>query len=747
MTDTGPVDLVDLVGIGLLTELQSTFIEATGRPSIIASVGEKAKGVWLTEPSMCSNLCKAIRQTESGKRSCLRSDLAHAREATEKGKVIKYECTCCGLIDCCAPIYVGGTPVAAIFGGQFLLSTDDKKRRRQVERRAAKYIGETRAKTLLQEIPTLNAREVPRLLAIARAMAKAISELATERYRSRLLQSLTISASKARTVKELLDLILDTSKRAIPGVSSGSISLRSSDKGAFVPVAWSSKVPMGEFAFTSGEGFIGRVIKHRKPVLENRVGPEARVAARYPEIVRRRNIASILAIPLIAYPQERLVGVLELSSARENAFNKEQETLLMAAGQVAAALIQRTLEWECTSTLASSRDADEMLHKAVRIVPELFDGLACSIFMLEPRSGEFVLRASDGLPRELLGYGKSLRVPAGKKARGKTSLKRIHPALEWSHRFRERTSRKHHKRMVDRPFLAAPIKTSSGTTVGVLRISDRIGPGDFADDNAKILERVCAHIGSSLEIMENHRRLQETLLHERLNTVVLCAAGLAHEIMSPLTGVIYALDNLQGAVHNKLTSALAECRRIDGSVSRLLSFADAPPDDVWVGADEQATVDLVELVDEGLGIVKYQFEVRSVMTERRIASRPVNVIGDHYSLQLVVLNLLVNAYEAMEDARGPRVLTVTVHKRENRGILRVTNRGRTIPKDRWQKVFTPDISSKGASGRRGMGLAICRRIVVDVHAGDIGVVRSTRRDGTTFEVALPLRPPESKGPK
>ena len=211
----------------------------------------------------------------------------------------------------------------------------------------------------------------------------------------------------------------------------------------------------------------------------------------------------------------------------------------------------------------------------------------------------------------------------------------------------------------------------------------------------------------------------------------LLAAGIAHEINNPLSGVVgyskllleRALpDNVREKVE-KIAQSGERCRKI---VEGVLLFSRQQD------GGERRPVDLRGLIDRVLGIGEYQWRMHNIRIIRELAASVV-ISADADQIEQVVLNLLSNAADAMP--RGGAV-TVSLRRNDDGGAeLSIADQGHGIPEEIQARIFDPFFSTKEIGKGTGLGLAISYGIVQD-HGGDI-VVQSTPGHGATFVVTLP----------
>jgi two-component system, LuxR family, sensor kinase FixL len=148
-------------------------------------------------------------------------------------------------------------------------------------------------------------------------------------------------------------------------------------------------------------------------------------------------------------------------------------------------------------------------------------------------------------------------------------------------------------------------------------------------------------------------------------------------------------------------------------------------------------VDLNGITTEVLALARSELIERHVTVSTRLAPDLPSVRGDRVQLQQVMLNLLLNACEAMSTRRsGERMVTVSTAPDGNGLVLTsIADRGRGIPPDAADRLFEPFFTTKPQG--LGLGLSICRSIIA-AHGGRLWAVNNPD-DGATFMVALPAQ--------
>jgi signal transduction histidine kinase len=222
-------------------------------------------------------------------------------------------------------------------------------------------------------------------------------------------------------------------------------------------------------------------------------------------------------------------------------------------------------------------------------------------------------------------------------------------------------------------------------------------------------------------IAENLRRL------DRLASLGALSASLAHEIKNGMVAIKTFVELLaqknQGA---ELTDVVErELQRINAIVTQMLQLA-APK------AAAFATVRVHELLDRSLRLLQHPLGAKMISLQKNYRAAPDTVQGDEAQLQQVLMNLLLNAIEAM-GANG--VLTVSTETTGGGRLqIQIRDTGAGISRENLARLFEPFFTTKKSG--TGLGLAICQRIALE-HRGTLEA-RSETGKGSTFTLSLPV---------
>jgi signal transduction histidine kinase len=240
-----------------------------------------------------------------------------------------------------------------------------------------------------------------------------------------------------------------------------------------------------------------------------------------------------------------------------------------------------------------------------------------------------------------------------------------------------------------------------------------------------------------LENATDRVRLEEQLqISEKMASIGLLAAGVAHEVNTPLTGISsFTQMLLEGADPGDPRTVLLEkierqTFRAAKIVNGLLNLSRPGTSD-----GERIRVNVNDVVNDVLSLLEHQFEVGRIKVRRELSETPATVVGIEHQLQQVFLNLFLNARDAMP--RGGW-LTVTTRIEEPHLIAEVADTGSGIPPEQLARIYDPFFTTKTIGRGTGLGLSITYGIVHE-HEGSIRC-DSAIGQGTRFTLMLPLTP-------
>ncbi len=222
---------------------------------------------------------------------------------------------------------------------------------------------------------------------------------------------------------------------------------------------------------------------------------------------------------------------------------------------------------------------------------------------------------------------------------------------------------------------------------------------------------------------------------DKLASVGRLAAGIAHEINNPLTGVLSYASLLKKRFESDVSASedleviIRETLRCRGIIRGLLDFARPTP-------PSRKPTDLNEVVRNSVAVVMKQLQLNHVSLALDLAEDLPTAYADANQVQQVMVNLLLNAADALGTEGGE--IHLSSHAHEDRVELIVEDNGQGIPVENLPHLFEPFFSTKGTRGT-GLGLAVSWGII-ESHGGTIDV-QSEPGHGARFIVSIPLKPP------
>jgi signal transduction histidine kinase len=278
--------------------------------------------------------------------------------------------------------------------------------------------------------------------------------------------------------------------------------------------------------------------------------------------------------------------------------------------------------------------------------------------------------------------------------------------------------------------LSLPLRDAAGKlnqVVGPVTLS----PGWGLEELEGVLRRLADQVGAVIEQLQQSQR--EALRAEQLAAVGQLAAGLAHELRNPLMSMKILVQSAgdrgdpAGLGVRGLAVLEEEIDRLEHLTRTFLEFARPPQ-------PEKRILDARAVVEDAIRLVSGKAGRCGVPITCATGARPVPLLADAGQLRQLLLNLLLNAIEALP--RGGSVVVRVDRAEDGRSpaaVLEVTDTGPGLPNGLGQDIFHPFVSTKLTG--LGLGLSICRRIV-DAHGGTIQAANRPE-GGAVFTVRMP----------
>jgi len=760
----------------------------------------------LTPVAGHSAFCRMIRSSIKGDIGCCWSDLRCCGEAFQKRRPVLYRCHA-GLLDVVTPIRVGSWHVANIYGGQILSDLKEEELQEYFPDYITKlhplkpllpfdvtkrHFDELSKRLSLNEIinspsfvqfclyintlPRKSITEIRIAIELLREIVELISRRATEKVTRLVIQGISEEVVAELDMYRGLDVFLKNVKGLIDfdTTSIWFVDHNHPDRLLLGSMDWPYRdkysIKAMEEGIPIGEGMVGLVAnKRRSKRLGNRSLIDKTKAEYFPGSRNNRDLQSICGVPM--FLGRDFIGVWEIGSKRENAFDKDDENLLRIFAAQAAIFVrasrdrisleQRTQQLEqktnqlqlLRDTIAETSkitDMNILLNKMAENAARILDCRGITIWLFDENRSRIYLRAATGPHKNFLNQhhyyelGEGL---TGKVAQTGVPIreKESYNIQGWVGKYPEvggdppgrvplmilplesRGERlgvvKFARRSEDNPRIEN--HKMSKFSVKSVRISEE-NSEEFTEEDKKIAESFC----SQLAVV-----IQNTWLVDRLKTQI---SHLSHTTISPLSDIkMYA--NVLSTTNNKEKKVLSlrtienEIERLSNVIRNIVNYAKSESQTLKLSLK---TCNINELLQETITLFELEAAAKNISIE---FDKPLDIIEieiDHDLMKDVFINLVKNAIQAITDETPDdrRKVQLRLENKPDNIELYFKDLGCGIPPTMFEMLFQPyRISTTGGTG---IGLAISKRIV-EAHNGKLKLVTTSPDNGTEFCITLP----------
>ena len=583
------------------------------------------------------------------------------------------------------------------------------------------------AAALTPLLPVVDVSEEPALAVALRGALQASRATAADRRRVWELQIVNEIAEVIARSLELEDVLTGALQKLLPALDAagGSIRLLNEVTGEYETKAEVGPADVAA-VFQGIAGSTERVIATRCPSVIDDLAADAPA-----ELEETLPVRSTISVPMLV--KDELVGTLSVAAADPYRFERDDEHLLrIIAGQIGVAVQNARLH--------------DVVRRGKQEWEHTFDAISDAIAVFDSRGrllrGNSALGTLLGRPvTELARWTcHSVGFCGGSFPRCAVGEAAVHGAAG---RFEVTLGTGEIFSVTTFPIVG---EGDGPSVVQVVKnVTEEIR-------SARRLRQMSEELGSAngrlTATVDQLKSTQAQLLQsEKLSAIGQLVAGVAHELNNPLTSVIgYAqlleeeLRDARGPIEVRRPSELAQdLRRIVDESERaarivrdLLAFARRQ-------AAARASQDIAELVTRVLSLRAYDLRLNSIELKTAYEPGLPPVVADAGQIQQALLNLILNAEQAMR-GRATRRLTVAARFDEAASAveLSVTDTGHGIDDASLTRIFDPFFTTRDVGDGTGLGLSICYGIVRD-HGGQI-LVDSRVQVGTTFSILLPARP-------
>ncbi len=248
------------------------------------------------------------------------------------------------------------------------------------------------------------------------------------------------------------------------------------------------------------------------------------------------------------------------------------------------------------------------------------------------------------------------------------------------------------------------------------------------------------------EKIDGEKKLKEAIIQinrsEKMASLGQLSAGVAHEINNPLTGILLyanlALERLDQAdpLRKYLKSVINDTDRCREIVKDLLAYSRQT-------SPTKETFQVNSLVEQSLTLIRDQKRFLNINLVEKMSDEMMLIRADKNQLIQVIINLVMNAIDAME-RKGTLTFLTYRSKNDKKVYIEVSDTGCGIPEENLSKVFDPFFTTKGPEKGTGLGLSTSYGIVKG-NGGQISI-KETGPKGTTFLIEFPLYTPDEETP-
>ena len=287
----------------------------------------------------------------------------------------------------------------------------------------------------------------------------------------------------------------------------------------------------------------------------------------------------------------------------------------------------------------------------------------------------------------------------------------------------------------------------TATRVDVVNAAGEVIPVEMTANLIYEGDKEVASTGIFYDLREKiaaEKKLKEMLIQvaqsEKMASLGQLAAGVAHEINNPLTGILlYAnlalerFDN-EDPIRKYLQSVIDDAGRCRDIVKNLLAYSRqaSPTKEIF---------QVNSLVEHSLNLIKDQELFLNIQVDKNMSSDMMLIHADKNQLSQVFINLIINAVDAMKK-KGTLTFRTYRKKPVKKVYIEISDTGCGIPKEHISKIFDPFFTTKETGKGTGLGLSTSYGIIKE-NGGQISI-KETSPKGTTFLVELPLYTPDEK---
>jgi signal transduction histidine kinase len=381
---------------------------------------------------------------------------------------------------------------------------------------------------------------------------------------------------------------------------------------------------------------------------------------------------------------------------------------------------------EFTRTLIELIDLEDVLRTTGRFISETLYVEGLAILLIDEEGEAFVTRYEENVrePLTIRPNSKLLRhLQESGEGAGLEDL-RIEEGLE-----------EEAEHLLGLGFSAVIPIVLKEKLIGVVVLGRKVSQKDYTNEEIEMMgafsNQASLAISRALIYRDMSLKDRQIMQSEKMASLGELAAGIAHEIRNPLAIIAGSAETLKKREERETREEMIgyiveESERINAMINNFLNFA-RPKEPKW------ARCDIVEVIQRTIQLISPQARIQNVEVVGEFPRKPLHIEVDPELIQHAIMNIELNALEAMEQGGVLRINVIT--DQGGRVVIKFSDTGRGIPPKISRKIFDPFFTTK--EGGTGLGLSIAHTIV-ESHGGILSNTSNEGR-GATFTMSLPIR--------
>lgn len=511
-----------------------------------------------------------------------------------------------------------------------------------------------------------------------------------------------------------------------------------------------------------GEGLTGRIAQTGEPIyIQKDCSHDLRIAR---TVTEKEGLNSFIGVPIFA--AEEIVGVMNILTRPPETLSEDEVTLVAAIGSYVGSAIRNAQLFEDRKKAeesvlymakgVSSTIGEKFFYTLVEYLAKTLKAdyaYVAEIIKEDPVSVRTLALSADGRIIDNIEVdlkGTPCETVREKLCSYSSGVQKLFPYAEMM------------AKMKVEGYVGTALFDSSCRWIGIMAVMYR-KPVENVSSVESMLQIFAARAAAELERRQYEKKLKEAkkeisewnkelemrvrekteellkseaqlIQAEKLSSLGQLAAGAAHELNSPLTGLISMTRNYRDNAekdseeYRHFSLMYKACEYMAKIVNDFKTFSSKSKGD-------HTECNLTEIIESSLSLVTNELKLKNIQLNKELADELPDVKGDKTELQQVVLNIITNAVDAMTD-NGRLIIRTGISRDDNSVMIEFIDNGCGIRKKYINKVFEPFFTTKAHGKGTGLGLSVSYAIINN-HGGKITVESEIGKE-TKFTVSLPV---------